>query len=89
MTTPAQVYYFPLNDEMEEGAAIPVSLVEEGGKLVADISALPSAMQSTLRRFGLPDAFHRESVFPTDGPAFLEATLRETNAYRRFRTKMA
>lgn len=89
MHIPVSVYYFPLDANQEEGVPIEVSLIEEGGKLVADVSALPRDMQSTFKRFGLPDAFHLKSIFPSDGPAFFEALLRETTAYRRFRTQAA
>ena len=86
MTVPLKVYYFPLNDEQEEAAPIAIPLKEAGGKLVADLSALPAEMQSTLTKQGVPDRFHQGSVFPTDGPLFLEALVREADAYRRFRT---
>ena len=43
-------------------------------------------MRRTLEGRGVPDALHRDSVLPTDGPTFLAALLRESNAYRRFRS---
>lgn len=88
-TLPTAVYYFPLNQEMEEGSPIEVSLVEREGRLVADLSKLPEALRRTLETRGAPDALHRGSVLPTDGPAFLAALLRESNAYRRFRSSPA
>ncbi len=86
---PTAVYYFPLDKEMEEGEPVKVSLVERDGRLVADLSGLPEALRRTLEMRGVPDALHRESVLPTDGPAFLAALLRESNAYRRFRSSPA
>ncbi|MEK7473772.1 MAG: hypothetical protein AAB668_03560 [Patescibacteria group bacterium] len=85
-TLPTAVYYFPLNKKMEEGDPIEVSLVERDGRLVADLSKLPEPMRRTLEGRGVPDALHRDSVLPTDGPTFLAALLRESNAYRRFRS---
>lgn len=85
-TSPTAVYYFPLDKEMEEGDPIEVSLVERDGRLIADLSRLPDTLRRTLEARGVPDALHRESVLPTDGSAFLVALLRESNAYRRFRS---
>lgn len=86
---PAQtsVFYFPLDASQEEEEPIEISLKEEGGKLVADISGLPADMQDALSKRGVRDVLHRGSLFPQDGPLFLEALLREASAYRRFRAR--
>jgi hypothetical protein len=85
MTIPARVYYFPLDDQQEEGSPIEISLKEEGGVLVADLSRLPAGLRATLERQGASGPMHQDRLFPKDGISFLEALLSEASAYRRFR----
>lgn len=86
MTIPTKIYFFPLNDEQEEGVPIEVSLKEDGGVLVADLSRLPEKLRSTLESRGVSGPTHQDRLFPRDGISFFEALLNEADAYRRFRS---
>lgn len=78
------IYYFPIDgDGNEIGDLIPVMLSANG---TADLSRLPAELRSTLESFGVPDALHRNAVFPKDGERFLERLIEESNGYRRFRS---
>jgi len=77
------IYYFPIDGKgAETSKPLPIKL--KNGKV--DLSALPTSLAKTLETFGAPDAMHRERIFPKDGERFLEALLRMTNGYLRFRS---
>ena len=78
------VYYFPVDGEHKEtGEVCPVRLTSDG---LADLSALPLVMRSSLENFGTPDRFHRHVLYPKDGSTFLLALVNNASGYRRFRT---
>lgn len=77
-----QVYYFPVNaDGTETGESILVDLNADGS---ANLSRLPEKIRSTLE-MGLPNRLRTAALEPADGKKFLEALLRSTNGYFRFR----
>ncbi len=78
------MYYFPIDgDGNEIGEPIPVTLAADGS---ADLSRLPTELRKALEAFGVPDALHRDAIFPKDGERFLERLIEESNGYRRFRS---
>ncbi len=78
------VYYFPIDGAGNEtGEAIPVSLKADGS---VDLSHLPSDMVRTYEVMGIPDEMHLGRLYPRNGEAFLQALLRMTNGYVRFRS---
>lgn len=79
---PNTVYYFPVLDDGSEGEPLVVKL-GAGGE--ADLSALPEDVRKHLA-YGVPDRLHQGEILPAEGAAFLEALLRETDGYMRFRT---
>lgn len=84
MSSIQKIFYFPVNAKGEEfGESIPVEIQADGS---ADVSKLPEELRGTLEKLGTPDALHQGAVFPKDGEQFLNALLRNTNGYMRFRS---
>ena len=80
---PKTIYYFPIDGNGEEtGEAIPVT-VKNG---TSDLSKLPKDLAETFEAFGAPDMLHQGRIYPKDGEVFLDALLRMTNGYLRFRS---
>jgi hypothetical protein len=65
----------------ETGVRHEVALASDGS---ADLSNLPPELRETWENIGIPDEFHLERVFPSDGSAFLEGLLRLSNQSWRF-----
>ena len=78
------IYYFPIDATGKEtGEAIPVTLDANG---VADISKLPPDIQDVALT-SAQDITHTMALGPKDGARFLNALLRMTNGYIRFRSE--
>jgi hypothetical protein len=79
----AEVLFCPVDSAGQEtGAPIPVRLDAQG---TADISGLPSHIQSRLGSLGTPDEMHLGYLKPRDGARFLAALVRNSNGYEVFR----
>ncbi len=80
------IYYFPIDHEGNEtGEAIPVTLKPDG---TADVSKLPNELRASLECLGVPNTFRTKQLKPQNGFHFLEALLRETTGYKRFRSSI-
>lgn len=84
MDASTRIYYFPI-DAMgkETGDAIPVELDANG---VADISKLPADVQDVVLT-SASDVTGTKLLSPQDGARFLNALIRMTNGYIRFRNE--
>jgi len=77
------IYYFPIDSKGNEtGRVIPIE-IKDGS---TDLSKLPKSLAETLTAFGAPDMLRQGRIYPKDGEHFLNALVRMTNGYIRFRS---
>lgn len=80
------IYYCPIDGEGNEmGETFPITLQSNG---IVDLSQLPIDMAKTYEAYGVPDELHMGRVFPNQGEVFLEALLRSSDEYVRFRSSI-
>jgi hypothetical protein len=80
---PDVIYYFPVDEHLNEGEAVPIRLLPDGS---ADLSGLPQALRDNLETFGVNDPVTRKQVRHTDGARFLDALLNRGGPYLHVRS---